>query len=255
MYGPPAPTPYYLHMPIQMTASGISSAGNREINQMVMIDRHPNECPVCHVVIQPENVAPSWYAFDWLEVFYRCTNQKCLRSFVGFFKRAGITDNAPMFSYSQSLPISPKTVSFAAEIVAISPSFVSIYAQANSAEEHQLQEIAGPGYRKSLEFLLKDYAISLHSSKSEEIKKLELMKVIKMFLSGDSLPLVSSRAAWLGNDETHYERRWIGKDLADLKKLIDATVHFITMQRLVAELPTDMPDPSIKSVAPISAAS
>jgi hypothetical protein len=55
---------------------------------------------------------------------------------------------------------------------------------------------------------------------------------------------LSKRAAWLGNDETHYKRRWTGKDLDDLKKLISAVEHFIAMEVLVRELPTEMPDPS-----------
>ena len=90
----------------------------------------------------------------------------------------------------------------------------------------------------------------MHPSSAAKIKSLMLAKVISKFLSGDSLPLVSFRAAWLGNDETHYERRWIDKDLADLKKLISATVHFITMQKLVADLPVDMPDSGHKPALP-----
>jgi len=69
-----------------------------------------------------------------------------------------------------------------------------------------------------------------------------LNTVITKYLSGDKLPVVSKRAAWLGNDETHYERRWVGKDLQDLKKLIQAVEHFIAMERLVAAFPVAMPD-------------
>jgi hypothetical protein len=102
-------------------------------------------------------------------------------------------------------------------------------------------DVAGPGYRKALEFLIKDYAIQLNPGHDDEIRTGQLAAVIRGFLAGDKLIVVSSRAAWLGNDETHYERRWIGKDLQDLKKLINATVHFIAMERLAADLPTDMP--------------
>jgi hypothetical protein len=104
-----------------------------------------------------------------------------------------------------------------------------------------LTEVAGPGFRKALEFLVKDYAILLNPQQAEAIKQKQLASVIKEFLPGDKLGVVSSRAAWLGNDQTHYECRWVGKDLQDLKKLIDATAHFIAMERLVADLPVDMP--------------
>jgi hypothetical protein len=122
---------------------------------------------------------------------------------------------------------------------------VKIWTQAQQAEDGGLDEIAGPGFRKALEFLVKDYAISLVQKETEKtaIKAAPLQSVIKNYLSGDKLPVVSSRAAWLGNDETHYERRWVDKNLIDLKKLIAATEHFIAMEKLVAALPTEMPDP------------
>jgi hypothetical protein len=108
-----------------------------------------------------------------------------------------------------------------------------------------LEDIAGPGYRKALEFLVKDFAISLVTDEAEKakIKEIPLQAVIKTYFSGDNLPVVSSRAVWLGNDETHYERRWVGKDLQDLKKLIIATEYFIAMQKLASSLPAEMPDP------------
>jgi hypothetical protein len=126
-----------------------------------------------------------------------------------------------------------------------------VYAQSTSAEAHGLAEIAGPGFRKALEFLIKDYAIQLNPGHDDEIKRGQLAAVISKFLPGDKLTIVSSRAAWLGNDETHYERRWVDKDLQDLKKLISATVHFIAMERLAADLPTEMP-PTGPVAAPTS---
>jgi hypothetical protein len=39
-------------------------------------------------------------------------------------------------------------------------------------------------------------------------------------------------SGWLGNDETHYLRKWETKELTDLKKLIQLTVHWIQMERL-----------------------
>lgn len=58
----------------------------------------------------------------------------------------------------KSEPISPSCKEFDSEIQEISPSFVKIYNQALAAEELNLSEIAGMGYRKSLEFLIKDFA-------------------------------------------------------------------------------------------------
>ena len=42
----------------------------------------------------------------------------------------------------------------------LSPNFCEIYNQAYIAEQTNLMQICGTGYRKSLEFLIKDYLIS-----------------------------------------------------------------------------------------------
>lgn len=148
------------------------------------------------------------------------------------------------YKFERSLPVEPKPIIVTADISELSPLFVKIIAQAQSAEDHGLDEIAGPGFRKALEFLIKDYAISLtpDDNAKNEIRRMPLNSVITNYLDGDKLPVVSKRAAWLGNDETHYERRWVGKDLQDLKKLIEAVEHFIAMERLVAALPIEMPE-------------
>jgi hypothetical protein len=126
----------------------------------------------------------------------------------------------------------------------LSPDFIRIFGQASVAEASGLDDVAGPGFRKALEFLLKDYAVSLCPDEGDAIKKAQLMAVIRKYFTEQKMSVVCSRAAWLGNDETHYERRWVGKDLADLKKLISASAHFIAMERLAADLPVDMPDPA-----------
>lgn len=153
------------------------------------------------------------------------------------------------YELKATLPVTPQKPAFPHEIETLSPSFARVFTQAQAAEDNGLDEVAGPGFRKALEFLIKDYAISLVSTPEavEEIKKLMLQPVIKKYLNGDKLPVVSTRAAWLGNDEVHYERRWVGKNLTDLKNLIAASMHFISMERLVANLPLDMPDPKTET--------
>lgn len=212
----------------------------------VDVNQLPNECPICHVTIEPEFLAGSGAAqgFDWTEVYYRCTNMRCRRQFTAFYKvDRGLSQGQSRqhFRLEACLPTSPTAPKFDAAIADLSPDFIGIYSQAAAAEGYGLSDVAGPGFRKALEFLIKDYAIKLNPTNAEEIKRIQLVPVIKLFLAGDRLPVVSSRAAWLGNDETHYERRWVGKDLKDLKRLIDATAHFIAMERLAAELPLDMP--------------
>ena len=168
---------------------------------------------------------------------------RCRRQFTAFYRRSGgnAPNGLPNFELQCCTPLTPIAPVFDLVVNELSPNFVRIYTQSSAAEGYGLDDIAGPGFRKALEFLVKDYAIQLNPGHEEEIKRMQLAAVIAKFLPGDKLMIVSSRAAWLGNDETHYERRWVDKDLQDLKKLISASVHFIAMERLAADLPTEMP--------------
>ncbi|GGB26904.1 hypothetical protein GCM10011409_00260 [Lentibacillus populi] len=88
--------------------------------------------------------------------------------------------------------------------------------------------ISGIGYRKAIEFLVKDYLIFLNPENKEKILKQQLSPCINM-LDNHNIKEIARRAAWLGNDETHYMRKWEDKDINDLKKLIEVTVYFIAM--------------------------
>jgi len=84
-----------------------------------------------------------------------------------------------------------------------------------------LTQIAGPGYRKALEFLIKDYASHLYPDHRDEIEDSFLGKVISEYIKEEKrIVEASKRATWLGNDETHYKRKWEDKDIHDLRELI-----------------------------------
>jgi hypothetical protein len=53
---------------------------------------------------------------------------------------------------------------------------------------------------------------------------------------------VAKRATWLGNDETHYERRWEEKDVGDLKSLIDLAHYWIQAELLTEKMKASMPE-------------
>ena len=82
------------------------------------------------------------------------------------------------------------------------------------------------GYRKALEFLIKDYLISLHLDKEEEFRKAALGNCINK-IDNSSIKELARRATWLGNDETHYIRKWEDRDIHDLKNLIDLSYQYI----------------------------
>jgi len=58
-----------------------------------------------------------------------------------------------------------------------------------------------------------------------------------------SVQAVAERAAWLGNDESHYVRRWEDKDIKDLKMLVRLTVNAIDNVLAKDEYLAAMPGP------------
>ena len=90
-----------------------------------------------------------------------------------------------------------------------------------------MSQIAGVGYRKALEFLVKDYCSSKSPEDAEAIKKTMLGPCIDRFVSDENIKDCAKLATWLGNDETHYIRRWEDKDINDLKALIELTASWI----------------------------
>jgi len=126
--------------------------------------------------------------------------------------------------------------------------FCNTYNQASLAEENQLDQICGPGYRKALEFLVKDYLVK-HVYADNEEKKSEVLRgflgaVIENHIGEKRIKQCAKRAAWLGNDETHYTRRWDDKDIEDLKSLILMTVSYIDMTMEADRYLQEMPEPT-----------
>lgn len=207
----------------------------------ITLTDHPDDCPFCHRTFVPKPI----YAYrrdvdDW-DVFMLCPNKACKRSFVAYY-HARYHNHYDCYLTG----ISKGTIigrTFPDAINTISPSFSIIYNQAYAAEQDKLYDICGMGYRKALEFLIKDFVIKANPDKEAEITKELLGPCITKYVTNDKIKSVAERAAWLGNDETHYVRRWADKNLNDLKKLIDLTVHWIEMEILTESIELDMPNP------------
>lgn len=122
-------------------------------------------------------------------------------------------------------------VEFPENVSNISEKFIEIYKQSLMAEKYGLNQIAGVGYRKSIEFLIKDYAISKVETESEveSIKSMWLMPVINEHLKEyPKLKALATAGTWIGNDETHYVKTHENKDISDLKRFITAAATYIS---------------------------
>lgn len=197
----------------------------------------PESCPLCHYAISPKLAGNSCYRDNrnlrHLVILYTCTH--CFRPFVVHFTDNNPSDPRidPQLDYC-----APKLFSaqeFEKNVRDLSPQFVKIYNQALEAECRQLDEIAGIGYRKALEFLVKDYCKHKAPEKGDEIERLPLGKCIADLIAQPSINVLASRAVWIGNDETHYTRKLEGRDISDMKTFIHALVHYIGMELTVED--------------------
>lgn len=194
----------------------------------------PDECPFCHMTIHPIAISSFENNDHTTQVILRCTSLKCMKIFVGYYD-----EKNKLISLS---PGNKKPTEMSEVIKEVSPDFYNIYSDSYSAEQDNLLEICGTGYRKALEFLIKDYLIKHNKGKEKIIENTLLGKCINDYVKNENVKSVSKRAAWLGNDETHYVRKWEGKNLSDLKLLIELTVHWIEMEELTDKIKMEMPE-------------
>lgn len=207
------------------------------------VDHLPDECPRCHHAITPGFIA-SIFSVETriIDAAFRCPRHNCSRMFIAIFERALLQGGnySDQFYLRSAFPASPIAPSLPDEVAKISPQFVEIFTQASKAEVFGLGEVAGVGYRKALEFLVKDYCVSKHPDKEDDLKKRPLGQVVDVYVDNENIKQCAKRAVWLGNDETHYVRTWVEKDVRDLKLLIKLTVGWIEQAIITEMLIADM---------------
>lgn len=190
--------------------------------------KSPDLCPICGVAHFP-HVLSAWNteAQSINYVVEYCP--ACKNCFIVY----SVPSHTPTINGSTNMLLAPKRcfdVPIDPIIEELSPQFVEIYKQAYSAEQEYLLQICGLGYRKALEFLVKDYAIHFHPDAKEKILKTPLSKCITQYVEYPKLQSVASRAVWLGNDHAHYIPKHPEKDLEDLKSLLHLTIHWVAME-------------------------
>ncbi|MBN1526842.1 MAG: DUF4145 domain-containing protein [Candidatus Omnitrophica bacterium] len=210
----------------------ISAIDSNKSTVLVNIDKYPDHCPICHIGIEAKQLA--YYVsgtsgvYLSFEMLCRCPRHECGRVFLALYKPQLV--GGTVFFYREAVPSIYQAPSIPESVQKISPSFYAIYSQAYQAESSGLKEICGPGYRKSLEFLVKDFILNPASKVNAErdaINKIPLASCIESYIEDPTTKAMARLATWLGNDETHYYRKWADKDLNDLKKLIHLTVNAI----------------------------
>jgi len=208
--------------------------GDRIIDDYSFEHNEPELCPICKKSIKPVfkygyvNMPHNLYAL-----------YECRACHSAFLKSSELEQDGSSFieGHANLSPYKLADKEFSQYINDISESFIYIYNQSYRAEQAKLKEIAGMGYRKSLEFLIKDYlCLKVSEEKDrEQILKKDLSKCIRENIKNENVKICAERATWLGNDETHYVRKHTDKDVTDLKNLISVTVYWMEMEHITEE--------------------
>lgn len=222
-------------MEFRVTAVDRSGGG-----EMIILSDLPDTCPRCHrsVVVNPIHTS---LVGDKAQSLFRCTSASCQELFLGNYQR---NMNNGWFMPTKLSPVKVREREFQQTIAETSPTFVEIYNQAVAAEAEELTQLVGIGLRKSLEFLIKDFSVLQHPDETDAIRALQLSPCITKYVSDQNIKDCAKRAAWLGNDESHYTRKWEDKDISDLKLLVHLTTNWIDNVLLTQKYVAEMPQPA-----------
>ena len=209
----------------------------------------PSVCPMCHYAIDPRLLSgyfvhePMCFSCDekyTVYILFFCMH--CQRVFLAKYpavlKRTSSTDLEAGY-ISHLYPAIADNTKFSEYICDLSPVFVKTYNQSQIAEAEELTEIAGGGYRRAVEFLVKDYLCHKFPEDKEAIKTELLGQAIKR-IEDPRIKVLSERSTWLGNDEVHYTRKHEDFGVEDMKEFINALLHYIESE-LVFEKALSVP--------------
>ena len=193
-------------------------------------------CKICKKVTSPVKIDDKTNEIDYRH-FRLCVTRYCLQCkhyFVDEFDVIGedglYSDTNFKIDHIDVKPELPSDIPISEEIALISPIGKEIYLQALKAEQEQLDHIAGIGYRKALEFFVKDFVIINQLDTKEKIVKLLLKQVIDTYIDDETLKTFATASTYIGNDETHYSRKHSDKDLESLKKYLHGFLHYMDLK-------------------------
>jgi hypothetical protein len=197
----------------------------------------PDACPICHRHSEMScAIADMVEDGQGVQAIFRCGYKACRVFFICSY------GPRPSSALLTVRPVKPPESMFTDTVAKLSPAFISIFREADEAKHLGLNQIAGPGYRKAFEFLIKDYAKSLAPDKAEWIEKKFSGTVVAEFVPDARIQAVATRCLWLGNDETHYLRKWTDHDVEDLVILIRLTASWIEIEHLSKDYVQKMPE-------------
>ncbi|MCW0988451.1 DUF4145 domain-containing protein [Streptococcus anginosus] len=190
-------------------------------------------CPNCKRPTNPHLVNSSYFPIDndktSLVLTFRCLGCR------HFWTEEFIATRFEINSYTDGydidhinvIPNLPSDIPISDNVEMISPIGKQIYIQALKAEQEKLDHIAGIGYRKALEFFVKDFSILINQDDEEKIKDMPLKQVIENYINDEDLKTFALASAYIGNDEGHFYRKNPDKDFTHLKKYLHGVIYYL----------------------------
>ncbi len=186
----------------------------------------PQKCPHCGVCNDADYIKCLYSDYNETEnpdklliMAWRCTI--CRKIYISFHL---IRDN--QCTYLNMYP--RKNISFFDDnLKNISPAFFDMYNQALQAESNDNFELAAIGFRTSVEFLIKDYAINVLNESPDNVEKLNLYDAISKYLNRENTLKAADVVRILGNDFTHYSRKYPEFDFNIVKQYMDLFIQEI----------------------------
>lgn len=211
-------------------------------NNKVQIDL-PNSCPWCYSNISPTIEAQSITSlqtdstlpFSLILMCPKCEKHFSATYSVNSTRLANGFRQIDQLVIKEEYPLPKPSFEYPYEIDSVSSEFSKIISQSSHAEGIGLNHLAGIGYRKALEFLVKDYLIKHKHLNADTISKKLLGKCISEDIDDSRLKSLAKAATWIGNDETHYVRKHDDRDIQDMKKFLHKMTLFISYELAVED--------------------
>lgn len=214
-------------------------------NSGFFVTKQPSLCPFCKRVFSPIAIGETEgviFTDKTKTTFLIFQCQHCKKIGVGEYEHIDTASyGRPIYQPIGSDYFFPKETfapkDFDKAVKDNFPEFVSAYHQAEKAQQIGCEDLAGMGYRKAAEILIKDFAILSNPHADNKIQKLGVSDVINQFFSFDRDFWKMAQGVWtLGNDYSHYKKKYEDKDISFLKKVLDLLCAEVIKKSLLNDL-------------------
>ncbi|MFT9268401.1 MAG: hypothetical protein ABF539_02695 [Liquorilactobacillus nagelii] len=199
----------------------------------------PSLCPWCGVSFNPliDRVA----TFDESETHTFVLQMHC--NYCGKKSINVVTGKEYSNMIQQILYPAPSSRKFNGLLTSLSPRFVSLYNSAERAEQSGDLDLAGMGYRASLEILLKDFAIESTNDSKDKVAKFNLSQAINAYFGDNPFGMIPADVVRLeANDFVHWNRPddfVPATKLAEIKSYLEIFIQVVKTRQMVAHPPVE----------------